>query len=108
MPIGGFELVGKDVITSDGRNVGTVTDLAIEAVGWKVRDLRVAIDKRIAEELGLQTRREGLSVFLATRYESDAIARALGGAEVNVTAFFTDGSGRAVAGGLGVASFASP
>ncbi len=58
--IGGFELCGKDVITSDGRNVGTVTDLAIDASGWTVRDLRVAIDKRIAEELGLQTRRGGM------------------------------------------------
>lgn len=62
MPVSGFELCGKDVITSDGRNVGTVTDLAIDATGWKVRDLRVAIDKRIGEELGLQTRRGG--VFL--------------------------------------------
>lgn len=62
MPVNGFELCGKDVITSDGRNVGTVTDLAIDPVGWKVRDLRVAIDKRIAEEMGLQTRRGG--VFL--------------------------------------------
>ena len=60
MAIGGFELLGKDVITSDGRNVGTVTDLAIEPGGWKVRDLRVAIDKNIAQELGLDARRKFL------------------------------------------------
>jgi sporulation protein YlmC with PRC-barrel domain len=60
LPLNAFELVGKEVITSDGRNIGEVVDLAIEPAGWKVRDLRVAIDKRIAEELGLQTRGKGV------------------------------------------------
>ena len=60
MAVGGFELIGKEVITSDGRNIGHVVDLAIEPAGWNVRDLRVSIDKRIAEELGLQTRGKGL------------------------------------------------
>lgn len=55
-----FELLGLEVITSDGRNIGEVVDLAIEHPGWKVRDLRVSIDKRIAEELGLQSQRKGL------------------------------------------------
>jgi sporulation protein YlmC with PRC-barrel domain len=59
MPVNAFDLLGKEVITSDGRNIGAVVDLAVEA-GWKVRDLRVSIDKRIAEELGLQTRRAGM------------------------------------------------
>jgi sporulation protein YlmC with PRC-barrel domain len=68
--IGGFELVGKDVITSDGRNVGTVTDLAIDAAAWTVRDLRVAIDKRIAEELGLQTRRGGMFLIKTASVKS--------------------------------------
>ncbi len=62
MPLSAFGLCGKEVITSDGRNIGEVNDLAIDAGLWKVRDLRVTIDKRIAEELGLQTRRGG--VFL--------------------------------------------
>lgn len=66
MAIGGFELVGKDVITSDGRNLGTVTDLAIDVGAWTVRDLRVAIDKRIAEELGMQTRRGGALIKTAS------------------------------------------
>ena len=60
MPLKAFSLIGLEVITSDGRNIGEVVDLAIEQPGWKVRDLRVSIDKRIAEELGLQTRRAGL------------------------------------------------
>lgn len=60
MPLNAFQLVGKEVITSDGRNIGSVNDLAIEPNTWKVRDLRVAIDKRIAEELGLQTRGKGV------------------------------------------------
>jgi len=60
MPLNAFELVGKEVITSDGRNIGEVADLAIEPNGWKVRDLRVAIDKRIAEELGLLTKGKGI------------------------------------------------
>ena len=60
MPLKAFGLIGMEVITSDGRNIGEVVDLAIEPQGWKVRDLRVSIDKRIAEELGLQTRRAGL------------------------------------------------
>ena len=60
MPLNAFSLIGKEVITSDGRNIGEVADMAIEPVGWKVRDLRVSIDKRIAEELGLQTRRGGV------------------------------------------------
>ena len=62
MAVGGFQICGKEVITSDGRNIGQVEDLAIDAATWQVRDLRVAIDKRIAEELGLQSRRGG--VFL--------------------------------------------
>lgn len=62
MAMAGFELCGKEVITSDGRNIGQVEDLAIDAATWRVRDLRVAIDKRIAEEMGLQSRRGG--VFL--------------------------------------------
>jgi len=52
MAINGMELIGKDVITSDGRNVGEVTDVAIDPAKWAVRDLRVSIDKRIAQELG--------------------------------------------------------
>lgn len=59
LTVGGLELLGKDVMTSDGRNVGQVEDLAIDITGWRVRDLRVAIDKRIGEELGLQVRRGG-------------------------------------------------
>ena len=60
MALNAFTLCGKEVITSDGRNIGEVIDLAIEPAGWKVRDLRVAIDKRIAEELGLLTKGKGV------------------------------------------------
>lgn len=63
MPVNGFDIMGKDVITSDGRNVGTVTDIAIDANQWTVRDLRVAIDKRMGEELGLDRKNSG-GVFL--------------------------------------------
>lgn len=63
MPVNGFDIMGKDVITSDGRNVGTVTDIAIDTNQWTVRDLRVAIDKRMGEELGLDRKNSG-GVFL--------------------------------------------
>src|SRR5574342_748406 len=64
MPVSGYELVGRDVMTSDGRNLGTVSDLAVDTGKWAVRDLRVAMDKRIAEELGLLKQRLGGGQFL--------------------------------------------
>jgi sporulation protein YlmC with PRC-barrel domain len=63
MTLNGTDLIGKDVITSDGRNVGTVTDVTIDPAKWMVRDLRVAIDRRLAEELGLPKQRIGASQF---------------------------------------------
>jgi len=49
---------------------------------------------------------EGLRVALSARYEGEPLAAALKGAWVTVEAFFTDASGRAVAGGIGSATFA--
>jgi len=66
MVVNGFDLIGKDVITSDGRNVGNVTDVAIDQSNWSVRDLRVSIDKRIAEELGLAKRRGNAQFHVKT------------------------------------------
>ena len=48
----------------------------------------------------------GLTVTLETRYEGEPLERALSGSAVAVTAFFTNASGKAVAGGLGTAAFA--
>lgn len=62
MQILGFDLIGKDALTSDGRNLGTVSDLALDPSSWRIRDLRVAIDKRMAEELGLKRSRVGGTV----------------------------------------------
>jgi sporulation protein YlmC with PRC-barrel domain len=64
----GTDLIGKDVITSDGRNIGSVTDVALDASKWRVRDLRVAIDKRIAEELGLLKDRKGSQFLVKTEH----------------------------------------
>jgi hypothetical protein len=47
----------------------------------------------------------GLKVALAARYEGEPLAAAEAGAWVTVEAFFTDGAGRAVAGGIGSATF---
>ncbi len=68
MAVTGAELVGKDVITSDGRNVGTVTDVAIDPRRMRVRDLRVTIDKRMAEELGLLKERKGSQFLIKTEH----------------------------------------
>jgi sporulation protein YlmC with PRC-barrel domain len=64
----GAELVGKDVITSDGRNVGTVTDVSIDTQRMRVRDLRVAIDRRMAEELGLLKDGKGSQFLIKTEH----------------------------------------
>lgn len=48
---------------------------------------------------------EGLSVALKARYEGEPMAAAEKGAWVTVEAFFTDQGGRAVAGGIGAATF---
>jgi sporulation protein YlmC with PRC-barrel domain len=64
--VNAFEILGKDVITSDGRNVGTVADVAIDSKQWAVRDFRVSIDKRIAEEMGLDRKATGGIFILKT------------------------------------------
>jgi sporulation protein YlmC with PRC-barrel domain len=66
--VNGADLIGKDVLTSDGRNIGSVTDVALDAAKWRVRDLRVAIDKRIAEELGLLKERKGSQFLVKTEH----------------------------------------
>jgi hypothetical protein len=48
---------------------------------------------------------EGLAVALSARYEGEPLAAAEKGAWVTVEAFFTDKGGRAVAGGIGSATF---
>lgn len=68
MAVTGSDLIGKDVITSDGRNIGSVTDVAVDPAKWRVRDLRVAIDKRIAEELGLLKDRKGSQFLIKTEH----------------------------------------
>lgn len=68
MAVTGADLIGKDVITSDGRNIGSVTDVAVDPSKWRVRDLRVAIDKRIAEELGLLKDRRGSQFLIKTEH----------------------------------------
>lgn len=68
MAVTGADLLGKDVITSDGRNIGNVTDVAVDPTKWRVRDLRVSIDKRIAEELGLLKDRKGSQFLIKTEH----------------------------------------
>ena len=68
MPVNALDLVGKEIITSDGRNLGSVSDIAFDVTTWRVRDLRAAIDKRVAEELGLPKRMGGGQFLIKTEH----------------------------------------
>ena len=68
MAVNALDLVGKEIITSDGRNLGSVSDIAFDVVSWRVRDLRAAIDKRVAEELGLPKRHGGGQFLIKTEH----------------------------------------
>jgi len=69
VPVNALDLVGKEIITSDGRNLGSVSDIAFDVTTWRVRDLRAAIDKRVAEELGLPKRMGGGQFLIKTEQD---------------------------------------
>lgn len=49
------EFLEKTVTTSDGRVVGEVHDIVIDADTWKVSDIQVKVEKASAKEMGLKT-----------------------------------------------------
>ncbi|RLG47174.1 MAG: hypothetical protein DRO06_03250 [Thermoproteota archaeon] len=48
------DLLGKEVVTSDGFKLGKVEDLLVDEEGWKVTDLVVSLTRQSAKAVGLR------------------------------------------------------
>ncbi len=48
------QLIGKDVISSDGKQVGEVSGIDMDVSAWKVLSLEVKLEKEVHEPLSLK------------------------------------------------------
>lgn len=49
------DFIGKTVTTSEGRVVGQIQEIVIDADDWRICDLQVKVEKATAKEMGLRT-----------------------------------------------------
>lgn len=48
------ELAGKNVLSSDGRDIGEVKDAVIDAVSWRVLAVIVRLDRSVLDDLRMK------------------------------------------------------
>lgn len=48
------ELIGKTVTNLDGHVIGTVVEMVVDILSWKVTDLQVRVEKATAKEMSLK------------------------------------------------------
>jgi sporulation protein YlmC with PRC-barrel domain len=58
------EIVGKEVIGSNGFKLGTITDTEFDENTWKVNSLEIHLEKDIAEEYNLRHRLRKTKVLI--------------------------------------------
>jgi sporulation protein YlmC with PRC-barrel domain len=58
------EIVGKEVIGSNGFKLGTITDTEFDETTWKVNSLEIHLEKDIAEEYNLRHRLRQTKVLI--------------------------------------------
>ncbi len=58
------EILGKEVIASNGFKLGTITDTEFDENTWKVTSLEVHLEKEIAEEYNLRQRLKKTKVLI--------------------------------------------
>ena|SRR5579872_998458 len=62
------EIVGKEVIGSDGFKLGKITDTEFDERSWKVNSLEVNLEKEVAEEHELRRRFRKTKVLIHVDY----------------------------------------
>src|ERR1700724_2044677 len=58
------EILGKEVIGSNGFHLGTITDTDFDAITWKVNSIEVHLEKDIAEEYNVRQRLRKTKVLI--------------------------------------------
>lgn len=48
------ELIGKEVLGSDGYNIGKISDIQMDEKNWRITSLEVHLNKDVAEEHNLR------------------------------------------------------
>jgi sporulation protein YlmC with PRC-barrel domain len=58
------EILGKEVIASNGFKLGTITEVEFDEHTWKINSLEVHLEKDIAEEYNLRQRLKKTKVLI--------------------------------------------
>jgi sporulation protein YlmC with PRC-barrel domain len=64
----GSEIIGKEVIGSQGDKLGTVHDIQFDEKGWSVLAIVVQLEKDVADEYNLGRRFRKTQVLINVKY----------------------------------------
>ena len=62
------EIIGKEVIGSQGERLGTVRDIQFDEKGWNVLAIGVQLDKEVADEHNLGHRFRKTEVLISVKH----------------------------------------